>query len=114
MSFKISSLEHALAVAAEDVVKAARAVDKFMQKVAAKGLANQSMIENLTGLVDPQAVPIERAAFAALGLIVKAAADADAATAAKGLSISLDEQTLADFKAIYADLSGKAKAIASA
>lgn len=114
MSFKISSIEHALAVAAEDVVKGAKAVDAFIQKVAAIGTKNQALIENLTGLVDPQAVPIERAAFAALGLIAKAAADADVATAAKGLSISLDEQTLADFKAIYADLSGKAKATVSA
>jgi hypothetical protein len=65
-------------------------------------------------MVDPAAVPFERAAFTALGLVAKAAGEADAAAAAKGVSITLDQATWADFKAVYDELSSKAKFLAGA
>lgn len=109
----ITSIEHALATLAHDVVKGAKAVDTFLQKAAVKATAAAPTIEALTAMVDPAAVPFERAAFAALGLVAKAAGDADAAAAAKGLTITLDQQAWADFKAVYDQLSSKAKFLAA-
>jgi hypothetical protein len=108
MGFSITSVEHALAVAGQDVVKGAQAVDSFLKAALAKGQVAEPIVESLTALADPQAVPFERAAFAALGLVAKAAGDTDAATAAKGLSIPLDEATYNDFKAVYQALASKA------
>lgn len=113
MSFSISSIEHGIATLAHDVVKGAHAVDAFLQKAAAKGNAAAPVIESLTAIVDPAAVPFERAAFAALGIIAKAAGEADSAAAAKGLSVTLDQQSWADFKAVYDQLSSKAKFLAA-
>ncbi len=114
MSFNITSIEHGIAVLAQDVVKGAKAVDTFLQKAVAKVPAAAPTIEALTAIVDPAAVAFERAAFTALGLVAKAAGDADAATAAKGISITLDQQAWADFKAVYDQLSTKAKFLAGA
>jgi hypothetical protein len=111
--FSITSVEHGIATLAHDVVKGAKAVDLFIQKVAVLGAKNAPMIESLTAMVDPAAVPFERAAFAALGVVAKAAGEADAAGAAKGLSITLDQQAWADFKAVYDQLSSKAKFLAA-
>lgn len=113
MSFKIANIEHAIATLAHDVVKGAKAVDIFIQKAAAAGAKNAPLVEQLTAMVDPAAVPFERAAFAALGLVAKAAGEADSAAAAKGVSITLDQQAWADFKAIYDELSSKAKFLAA-
>jgi hypothetical protein len=111
--FSITSIEHGIAALAHDVVKGAHAVDAFLQKAAILGAKNAPMIESLTAMVDPAAVPFERAAFAALGLVAKAAGEADAAAAAKGVSITLDQQSWADFKAVYDQLSSKAKFLAA-
>lgn len=111
--FSISSVAHGIAVLAHDVVKGAKAVDLFIQKVAVLGVKNEPLIEKLTAMIDPAAVPFERAAFAALGHLAKAAGEADAAAAAKGLSITLDQQSWADFKAVYDELSSKAKFLAA-
>ena len=113
MSFNIVSIEHGIAVLAQDAVKGAKAVDTFLAKAVIKGAAAAPVIESLTAIVDPAAVPFERAAFAALGIIAKAAGEADSASAAKGLSITLDQQTWADFKAVYDQLSSKAKFLAA-
>lgn len=109
----IISIEHALATVAHDVVKGAHAVNTFLAKVATKGITAAPTIEALTAMIDPAAVPFERCAFAALGLIAKAAGQADAAAAAKGLTITLDQQAWADFKAVYDQLSSKAKFLAA-
>ena len=113
MSFGISTIEHGLAVVAGDIVKGAKAVDAFLQAAVAKGATAAPVIEGLTAIVDPAAVVYERAAFQALGLVAKAAADADAATAAKGISISLDQQTWQDFVAVYNALKSKASFLAT-
>ena len=110
--FNITTIEHAIATLAHDVVKGAKAVDVFMQKAVLKSAVAAPVIESLTAMVDPAAVPFERAAFAALGLVAKAAGDADAAAAAKGLTITLDQQAWSDFKAVYDALSSKAKLLA--
>jgi hypothetical protein len=111
--FSISTIEHGISVLAQAVVKDAKAVDVFLQKAAVMGAKNAPLIESLTAMVDPAAVPFERAAFAALGIVAKAAGEADAAAAAKGVSITLDQQSWADFKAVYDQLSTKAKFLAA-
>ena len=110
--FSILTMEHAIATLAHDVVKGAHAVDVFIAKVAAQGVKAEPIVEEISAMVDPAAIPFERAAFAALGIISKAAGTADAAAAAGGISITLDQQSWADFKAVYDQLSSKAKFLA--
>ena len=100
MSALINSVEHALAAAASDVVKAAHFVEVSVVPVLKKAQADQSTIESITSLVSPQAANIERAAFAVLGVIVNALDAANAAASANGLNVSLDAQLVADIKAI--------------
>ena len=100
MSALISSVEHALAAAAIDTVKAAKFVETSVLPVLKKAQANQSTIEAITSLVSPQAANIERAGFAVLGVVIKALDDANAAAGANGLSVTLDAQLVADIKAI--------------
>ncbi len=104
--FKFDSIEHALASVAHDTVVGARASAEALGK--AQKAAPE--IESITGLVDPQAVIIERAAFAALGALAKAANDTKSATAAKGVSVPLDQETINDYKQLYKILADKLKA----
>jgi hypothetical protein len=100
MSALISSIEHSLAAAAIDTVKAAKFVEVSVLPVLKKAQADQSTIEAVTALVSPQAANIERAGFAVLGVIIKALDDANAAAGANGLNVTLDAQLVADVKAI--------------
>lgn len=108
MSFNFTSIEHKLASLAADIVKGAKAVEHVLGVAASKAQVAEPTVELLTSLIDPAAVPLERGAFAALGLLAKAANDADQAAAAKGVNIVLDAQAWADFKAVYAVLSTRA------
>jgi hypothetical protein len=100
MSVLLSNIEHVLATAASDVVKAAKFVEVSVLPVLKKAQADQFTIESITSLVSPQAANIERAGFAVLGVIIKALDSADAAASANGLNVSLDAQLVADIKAI--------------
>ena len=60
MSTLISSVEHALAVAASDTVKVAKFVDTQVLPVLKKAQAEASTIEAVTSLVSPQ-LPISSA-----------------------------------------------------
>jgi hypothetical protein len=102
MSTLINSVEHALAVAASDTVKAAKFVETSVLPVLKKAQADQSTIEAVTALVSPQAANIERAGFAVLGVIINALDAAGAAAGANGLNVTLDAQLVADVKAIAA------------
>src|SRR6516164_10924810 len=111
MSALISSIEHALAVAASDTVKAAKFVEVSVVPVLKKAQADQSTIEAVTALVSPQAANIERAAFAVLGVVINALDAAGAAVGANGLNATLDAQLIADIKAIAAALKGALPAV---
>jgi hypothetical protein len=100
MSALIQSVEHALAVAASDVVKTAKFVELTVLPVLKEAQANQSTIEAITGLVSPQAANIERAGFAVIGVVINALHAAGAAAGANGLKVTLDAQLVADIKAI--------------
>ena len=106
MSALITNVEHALAVAASDTVKVAKFVETSVLPVLKKAQANQSTIESITSLVDPQAANIERAGFAVLGVVINALDAAGAAAGANGLNVSLDAQLVADIKAIAAAVKG--------
>ena len=103
--FTIQKAEHALSSVAHDIVRVARAVAPVLQKVQAQ----ESNVEALTGLVDPRAVDIERAAFAVLGKACVAITDAGSAGAANGLKLQLDGQEITDLKAIAAHLQSAAR-----
>jgi hypothetical protein len=106
MSALITSVEHALAVAAQDVVKTAKFVETSVLPVLKTAQANQSTIESITSLVSPQAANIERAGFAVLGVVINALDAAGAAGAANGLNVTLDAQLVADIKAIASAVKG--------
>jgi hypothetical protein len=106
MSALITSVEHALAVAAQDVVKTAKFVETSVLPVLKTAQANESTIESVTALVSPQAANIERAGFAVLGVVINALDTAGAAAGANGLNVTLDAQLVADIKAIAAVVKG--------
>jgi len=96
----INKLEHALATAASDIVKAAKFVQHQVLPTLQKVKADEGTVEAITGLVSPQAVNIERVAFAVLGLAIKVMNDAGTAADANGLNLTLDAQLVADLKSI--------------
>ncbi len=98
MSFGFASIEHALASIANDIVKGA----KLLTGVATKVQGSETAVEAVSAAIDPQAVPIERAAYTALGLLTKAAGDVEAGAAS--LTISATQAVIGDFKALYAYL----------
>jgi len=92
----LQKVEHAIASVAHDIVKVARAVVPVLQKVQGQ----EATVEALTSLIDPNAVNIERAAFAVLGKACVAITDVGNAVAANGLNLQLDAQEVTDLKAI--------------
>ena len=88
MSALITNVEHALAIAAQDVVKAAKFVETSVLPVLKEAQANQSTIESITSLVSPSAANIERAGFAVLGVVINALDAAGTAAGANGLGFA--------------------------
>lgn len=72
MSFSILSAEHAFAIVASDIVKGAKKIAGVIAKIQ----TTENIVETLTASIDPAAVPLERAAYASLGILVKAVNDA--------------------------------------
>ena len=99
-------MEHALAVAAQDVVKTAKFVETSVLPALKTAQANEATIESITSLVSPSAANIERAGFAVLGVIINAIDAAGSAASANGLNVTLDAQLVADVKAIAAAVKG--------
>ena len=106
MSALITSVEHALAVAAQDVVNTAKCVGTSVLPLLKQAQANQGTIESITALVDPNAANIERAGFAVLGVVINALEAAGTAGGANGLNVTFDAQLVADIKAIAAAVKG--------
>jgi hypothetical protein len=96
----ITTTEHAFAAAAKDLVAAAKFIQSSVLPVLTKAQAQATTIEAITGLVSSSAVNVERAAFAALGSIIKAIEDAKQAVAGGGINVQLDAALVADIKAI--------------
>jgi hypothetical protein len=98
-----------------DMVKGARAAANVMLR-AQKA---EPEIEALSSLFFPQAVELERGAFALLGMAAQAVSEAGDAAAANGINTVLDQPLIADLKALiqaienYAKSAGVAKPAAA-
>jgi hypothetical protein len=105
MSFGFKNIGHFFATVAGDIVKGARAVAGVMGKI---GKAEPE-IEVISSLFFPQAVALERGAFALLGLAAQAVKEAGDAAEAKGVNLVLDQQLIADIKALIVAIEEYAK-----
>jgi hypothetical protein len=105
MSFGFKNVGHFFATVAGDIVKGARAVAGVMLK-AQKA---EPEIEALSSLLFPQAVELERGAFALLGMAAQAVHEAGDAAAANGINLALDAQLVADIKALIQAIEQYAK-----
>jgi|SRR5579862_6188430 hypothetical protein len=103
--FSFKNIGHFFATMAGDIVKGARAVGS----VIAKAGAAEPEVEAITALFFPQAVELERGAFALLGMAAQAVTDTGAAVGANGLNIALDAQLVADIKALLPAIEQYAK-----
>jgi hypothetical protein len=105
MSFGFKNIGHFFATAAGDIVKGARAVASVMLKAQKV----EPEIEALSALFFPQAVELERGAFALLGMAAQAVTEAGDAAAANGINIVLDQQLIADIKVLVQAIEQYAK-----
>jgi len=96
----ITTVEQGLAKAAQDIVSVEKFVMGKVLPILQRAETDAAMVENITGLIIPQAVNIEKCAFAVLGVVIKSIIAAGAAAAAGGLSVSLDAELVADVKSI--------------
>jgi hypothetical protein len=96
MGFGFSSVEHAFASVAKDIVKTAT----IFSLVASRVEKAAPEIEALTGAIYPPAVLLERAAFGLLGTAANAASTVGDASKAKGLNIQLDEKSITELQQI--------------
>jgi hypothetical protein len=101
MGFGFRSMEHAFASVAKDIVHSAN----IFSLIASKVEKAAPEIEAITGMIDPAAVLIERAAFAILGSAAQAATTVGDATQAKGLNLQLDQESIQELKQIASFLS---------
>lgn len=114
MSVIVSSTEHMLAKAAQDVVAAAKFVSHSVLPALQRTAASEQTIEAITSLVDPQAVNIERAAFALLGLAIKTIEDSGTVANAGGMNVSLDALLVSDLRSIMPAIKNVAPKVATA
>jgi hypothetical protein len=105
MSF-ILTAEHAIASAAQKLVSEGKLIEQKVLPALQKASASATVIEGITSLVDPAAVNVERAAYAGLGVIIKAIQDAEAAGASGGVNLTLDAAFVADVKSIIPAVKG--------
>jgi hypothetical protein len=116
MSFGFRNMGHFFATVAADIVKGARVV----ASVTIKAEKPEPETEALTALYFPQAVELERGAFALLGVTAQAVTDAGNAAEANEVNFTLDGQLVADIKVLiqaieqYAQSAGIAKPVTTA
>lgn len=101
----ITTVEHAYAVAAQDLVKDFQWLEKKALPALQKVEATATTVEAITGLVDPAAVNVARMAYAVLAAVINALDDAG----------KLTEATLvASVQAIIGDIQAIAPAVKAA
>jgi hypothetical protein len=105
--FSFKNIGHFFSTVAADIVKGARAAASVMSRAE----KFEPQVEALTGLLFPQAVELERAAFVLLGMAAEAVSETGDAVAANGLNIPLDQQLIADIKALIPAIERYAKAV---
>jgi hypothetical protein len=113
--FSFKNIGHFFATVAGDIVKGAKAAASVMLKIEQA----EPQIEAVSSLFFPQAVELERGAFALLGMAAQAVTEAGNVAGANGVNIALDAQLVADIKALipaieqYAQSVGVAKPAAT-
>ena len=107
MGFGFKNIGHFFSVVAQDIVKGARTAAVILQQVQ----KSAPEIEGITGLIYPQAVELERGAFALLGMAADAVQRAGDAAAANGVNVQLDSATINSIKALIPGIETYAKSI---
>ena len=105
--FSFKNIGHFFATVAGDIVKGAKAVANVMLKVEQA----EPQVEAVSSLFFPQAVELERGAFALLGMAAQAVTETGSAAAANGVNIALDAQLVADIKALIPAIKQYAKSV---
>jgi hypothetical protein len=105
--FSFKNIGHFFATVAGDIVKGAKAVANVMLKVEQA----EPQVEAVSSLFFPQAVELERGAFALLGMAAQAVTETGSAAAANGVNIALDAQLVADIKALIPAIEQYAKSV---
>jgi hypothetical protein len=105
--FSFKNIGHFFSTVAADIVKGARAAASVMSRAE----KFEPQVEALTGLLFPQAVELQRAPFVLLGMAAEAVSETGDAVAANGLNIPLDQQLIADIKALIPAIERYAKAV---
>jgi hypothetical protein len=101
----LSKIEAWFGKIAHAIVKGAGDADK----VAAKIQEAAPIVEGVTTAVFPTAEPVEALAFGILGKAAAAAQATGAAAGADGLNLTLDAETVAEIKALAAEIEAAAK-----
>lgn len=102
MAFTLGSVGHAFAAVFHGIAKGAKEVEKVLILIA----PSAAVVESITALVPgigAAGVELERAAYAVLGQAVGAVHAAGAAADANGLNVQLDQEFVADLKALIAN-----------
>ncbi len=105
MAFNIKSIGHAFAIAAHDLVQAAKFIAAVSEKVAGKAPAVEAAVNDVLATVAPQALPVARAAEFILGEALAAIHAAGPAASAGGVNVVLNAEVVADLLAIKDALS---------
>jgi hypothetical protein len=108
-TFGFACMDHFFASAFHDLQKALQ----FVERVGAKVQSEEGTVEAITALLPNgnTAVVLERAAFAALGLVLNAANAASAAAAQDGVNVKLDAEMVAAFRGLIAGAKGELEAL---
>jgi hypothetical protein len=108
-TFGFACMEHFFASAFHDLQKALQ----FAERVGAKVQSEEGTVEAITALLPNgnSAVVLERAAFAALGLVLNAANAASAAVSQDGVNLKLDAALVAAFRELIAGSKGELEAL---
>src|SRR5579859_5968544 len=106
-----ASLGHFFTAVGKTVVQGARAIEKDTPEIAKVAEAAKVPVELITSAIFPAAVPFEELAYRYLGSGLQAVHDAGDSVSQGGLNISLDVATIAEMKALIAQLETAAKGI---
>src|SRR5437016_2759033 len=107
MRFGFKDVGHFFSVMAQDIVKGARAAATVLEKIQGAG----PEIEGVTSVIFPQAVEIERGAFALLGIATTAVERAGSAAAANGVNLQLDAEFVEAIRALIPALESYARSV---
>jgi len=94
MAFTWQSAGHAFASLFKDVVTVSKKVVTALGGIQKE----ETLIESLTSLVNPQAAAVEQIAFGALGELVAAVQATETAAGANGINVSFDASVIAEVR----------------